>query len=741
MADDDTTTQTAPPPAALPPGMTMDQINALAQQFMPQMPQRDMTPVNRSTLSLLGEALSGGPAAPGMTPAEQEMAGKRALMNFGTSMLAASGYQPGGSFGTRLAQGLRGAQSGEVGSEELAMAQLGAQQDWALKQQAAHLEALKTALPFLQLQATQGISNPLLGGNQPGAAPGGGISGNTYESAINTHEGSGKDPNSSAVGGFLSGTWNDFAAANPDLFKGMTPQQILAARSNSALRDQATSWLAQQNAKTLTDAGVTPSGQSLGISHYLGAAPAAKVMAAPDNTPVRGFVSDAAVKANPELGTLTAGQLKQRYANVPNPGFLVPPGGAPLPKPVQVAGPGAPAYSATTTPPAAPAPQQTTQADQPPTPPQATTPPTGAPMTFEQFQAQHPITIDPSTYAVTPPNLADAIAAKNAAAQTLDMIHKHLSNADPNKATQAYTDASQNVAKLQQEAQSKSLELQQTAQKNALDTQRQLYADEMQRQQQDRLKQQELAQQAAEADKQRAAAIALKAQEGEQAIKLEQVKTDEGLRAESMKTMDAETKGAIDNVNNLQALRELSRAAGPATPLSDEARQWLVRWGMTSPSQASQYAAQSALDEANNRMIGTLRQGMGFQRTTDKDLAFLSANTPGGAQMPPEFRDARTAFLIDQANRTIQFNKLTRGYMQSGMNYPDAATKADGELKPIIQQAPAQSPTYDPTVPPQTNRDRYLWDNVADGSFYKDQNGNLKIMHKTDKNGNPYARP
>jgi hypothetical protein len=166
---------------------------------------------------------------------------------------------------------------------------------------------------------------------------------------------------------------------------------------------------------------------------------------------------------------------------------------------------------ATTTPPPAPAPQATSQvAPAPASAPAVATAP--AATTFEQFQAQHPVTLDPTTWAVTPPDLAEAQAAKAEAARQLSLSRAGISG-DPNKSLSDYNTASQNVAKLQQEAQSKSLELQQAARKDALAHQRQLYDAEMTRQQQ-----------VAEAERQRQAAIALKTQEGQQAIDLEKVK-------------------------------------------------------------------------------------------------------------------------------------------------------------------------------------------------------------------------
>ncbi len=625
---DDTSAAPAPDPTTYDPAI----INQMIQQMLQPaaLPQQSQAPVERSTVSLLGEALGGGSQYG--SPAERESAGTRALLSLGVGMLGASGYSPvRRTLGEVVAQGIGGAEQSLARSGSVAAAQLAAQQDYAKTQQEMQLSRLKEVLPLLKMQAGMATPNTLIGGaGKPGTSIGA-VGGDTYEGAIGTHEGTGANPNSSALGTgqFLASTWQDFAAANPDLFKGMSPAQVLAARTDPALGTRAITWLAQQNADALTKAGVTPSGPALGIAHYLGAGTAAKVLQAPDNAPVAGFVSDAAVRANPELRTMTVAQLKQRYANTPAPAFLggpkpgaappvvtaaaTPPagppgvaqgdvahpelapgppgskGGAPIgigaalappvvagtPIPAgrlqstgkppgqaaadiiqsgvqlaqatplvrgtgQEAGPsnavatlatpaapqpgwgtgGAAGYNTgtTTAPPAAPAPQAPTQAQQPPPvtqPINAPAPPPAGGLTFEQFQQQHPLVIpdeERRTWTVQPPDLTDALAAKAEAARQLSLARAGISG-DPNKSLSDYNTAAQNVAKLQQDAQTKSLELQQASMQHARDTQRQLYDAEMQR-----------TAAAAEAERQRQAATALETQRGNQAIDLEKVK-------------------------------------------------------------------------------------------------------------------------------------------------------------------------------------------------------------------------
>src|SRR4029077_12365642 len=50
---------------------------------------------------------------------------------------------------------------------------------------------------------------------------------------------------------FIASTWQAFARANPQYFQGMTPEQILAARTNPQLSTAAANWYASYNAAHL----------------------------------------------------------------------------------------------------------------------------------------------------------------------------------------------------------------------------------------------------------------------------------------------------------------------------------------------------------------------------------------------------------------------------------------------------------------------------------------------------------
>jgi hypothetical protein len=329
----------------------------------------------RGLLSRLGEGLAGG-AQYGSTQ-EREQGGLAALGAMGARMLQASDWssQPH-TFGSILGQGLESARGSLGQTQAVSAAQHYAAQQLAHQQQQDQIARLREALPYLQLQQQMrgaAEAGRLLGdggGNTSIGAAGDG----TYVGAIGGHEGTGKNPNSSAVGvgQFLDSTWMDFVKANPQYFAGMTPEQALAARKDLEFGKKvgpvAIEWLAKQNADALTKAGVPASGPVLGIAHYLGAGAAANIAKAPDSAMVSSFVPAAAVAANPELKTMTVGQMKARYANTPNPSFMgaSAPGQAGAPATPTPVGQN-PNAKVQIPPPAAPAPGQATMP--PPEPP------------------------------------------------------------------------------------------------------------------------------------------------------------------------------------------------------------------------------------------------------------------------------------------------------------------------------------------------------------------------------------
>lgn len=122
---------------------------------------------------------------------------------------------------------------------------------------------------------------------------------------------------------FIASTWNSFAKANPQFFTGMSPDQVLAARTDPNLSTIATHWLAGQNAPVLQGAGIEPTPQNLGVAHALGGRGASMVLKLPDEMPLsQAFAqtqpdsAKAILAENPQYQNMTVGQLKQKYAGV-----------------------------------------------------------------------------------------------------------------------------------------------------------------------------------------------------------------------------------------------------------------------------------------------------------------------------------------------------------------------------------------------------------------------------------------
>ena len=130
---------------------------------------------------------------------------------------------------------------------------------------------------------------------------------------------SGNDPNarnprSSAMGlgQFIDSTWLDVIHKyRPDLEQGRSRGEILGLRSNANLSRDMTNNYAQENQAFLQSKGlpVTPGTTYLG--HFLGPQGAAKVLGAPPDASAGGILGDSVVAANPFLGRMTAGDLRQ----------------------------------------------------------------------------------------------------------------------------------------------------------------------------------------------------------------------------------------------------------------------------------------------------------------------------------------------------------------------------------------------------------------------------------------------
>lgn len=160
------------------------------------------------------------------------------------------------------------------------------------------------------------------GGEAPAAMPaaGGGAGGGDYLARLISME-SGGDPNarnprSTATGAaqFIDGTWMRFAQANPQRFAGMSREQILAARNDPNLSREAADWYRRENLAALSAQGLPANDGTAALSHRFGAGDAARLLRADPNAPIASVVSDAVMRANPDLTGRTVGQVVGGYA-------------------------------------------------------------------------------------------------------------------------------------------------------------------------------------------------------------------------------------------------------------------------------------------------------------------------------------------------------------------------------------------------------------------------------------------
>jgi hypothetical protein len=736
----------APPPSAAPAAAadpTQDYIRqqlALLQAPLPQI-KPDTTPAQGGIVGLLGRigmALAGGSITDTLSPAQRERAGIRALGDFGTSLMAGSGYYPGKPMFGGLAQGFQGAERSEAGSEQQAASYLGAQQNWQLEQQKLQLERLKEAMPLLQMQYGATIPNPLLAGP---AVPG-------------TATGAGK-PGGSGVATAPSGAtiepaaFNNATAVRDGLIKRGIDADTATALAANALHESVanpatgrgdkgnSAGLFQWSGPRLqayTDAyGHPPDGSPLdeqldfvtrelkgseaSASAQIGQAqgPAAKAAAVSQY-----YLRPKDTMAEMQRRSATALQLQQQLG-----GGTGTASAAPSPSGTRFAGPGAPPGS-----PAAPA--------APSTAPDATAPSAAAPaapgeLTFEQFQAQHPIAINAADYTVTPPGLAEARAAQAAAAQQLSLARAGRGG-DPNKSLSDYNTATQAVNKLQQDAQAKSLELQQAAQKNALDTQRQLYDAEMQRKQGD---------EKAAAD--RAAAVALKTQEGEQAVRLANIQADQQrvtnkeqvtntANLEGLKTAQKEQADSRDVVAQLAGFRAISDGFGQPgwlqttkVPGSDKTiAETLGQLGMP----LSDTGGVQLLRGGINNLVKTLRQGMAMGSLSDRDLNFIERMGPT-EWMDQDTRSAAVGYLQQAYQAKQRFSSDVQKEMSRGKNYGDAMDTADAKQKPFVPAVPADLTAHWTDSSPEWSQRRIQWaqeHEVRPGTLYHLADGKIMVM-------------
>lgn len=142
-----------------------------------------------------------------------------------------------------------------------------------------------------------------------------------YVSRVMQLEGSGKDPRSSAVGGFIDKTWLSLVRRNVPEASGLPDDQVLSLRSNPELRARMVAAYARDNSQVLQQAGLPINATTLRLAHWFGPQGAVKVLSAPQDTPMRAMFGDEVILANPILQNKTAGDvvsLTQSQMNAPS---------------------------------------------------------------------------------------------------------------------------------------------------------------------------------------------------------------------------------------------------------------------------------------------------------------------------------------------------------------------------------------------------------------------------------------
>ncbi|MGY3393432.1 hypothetical protein ACVWW6_006023 [Bradyrhizobium sp. USDA 3311] len=133
-------------------------------------------------------------------------------------------------------------------------------------------------------------------------------------------EGPGKDPRSSAVGGFIDQTWLDLVRAKrPDLAAGKSDADILALRADAGLRTEMTRAYREENSAALKAQGLPATPGNIYLAHFLGPGAATAVLKAPPGKPVADVLMDVygdprkvqrIIDANPKvLGGQLAGSV------------------------------------------------------------------------------------------------------------------------------------------------------------------------------------------------------------------------------------------------------------------------------------------------------------------------------------------------------------------------------------------------------------------------------------------------
>jgi hypothetical protein len=126
-----------------------------------------------------------------------------------------------------------------------------------------------------------------------------------------------RNPRSTAVGPyqFIEATFLDIARRHfAEETAKLAPAAILLLRTNRAMARRAAEIYTKENASYLAAAGIEPTFPRLRLAFLLGPGSAARVLAAPPETPVARLVGPGVIAANPFMARLTAAGLVARSA-------------------------------------------------------------------------------------------------------------------------------------------------------------------------------------------------------------------------------------------------------------------------------------------------------------------------------------------------------------------------------------------------------------------------------------------
>jgi hypothetical protein len=180
------------------------------------------------------------------------------------------------------------------------------------------------ALPLIQQERERVQGADLIRSVIPGAVQPTGDYYGTLRQVESGGDNNAVNPRSTATGPyqFIDSTWRAFAAANPEIFAGMSDAQIMQARTDPRIARLGAEWLTRQNAQELQRAGLPASPVTAYLAHVFGAGDAAKLLRADPNAPVETLLSPQVIAANPQLRGQTAGsvvaQAGQRFGGAPS---------------------------------------------------------------------------------------------------------------------------------------------------------------------------------------------------------------------------------------------------------------------------------------------------------------------------------------------------------------------------------------------------------------------------------------